>query len=102
MLSSDPASDVILSLIQLLTRTVLFSSCNHFDMIKYQSKEGTLQTIFKIGKPVTAVPKKLSPDFSYLIYLSFTPPNIQFVQRQIDAIHGDTVDKIRRHTNIVI
>ena len=62
--------------------------------MKLKSKEGTLQTIFKIVKIVTALTTNWSPVFLYLIYLSFTNTNVEFVWRQIGTIGGDTVQPV--------
>ena len=43
-----------------------------------------------MGKLATVRPKNWSPKFSYLIYLSFTPPSVQFALKHIDYIGGAT------------
>ena len=51
----------------------------------------------KLVEPATVLPTNLSPYFLYLIYLYFTPLDVQFVRRKIDPIGGDTVQPVDKN-----
>ena len=61
-------------------------------------RRGHCKIFFRIGKPLTDLPKKWYLILSYLIYLSFTTPNVHFSRRQINYIGGYTVQPL--NTNV--
>ena len=99
MLSFDLASFGIISLIQLYNSYFPPLSSNHFDMTNNKVRRLNCELFFKIGKPVVALPRNGSPSFSYLIYLSLIPSNVQFLLRQIDAIDRDTVQPVAKNVS---
>ena len=99
MLSFDLASFGIISLIQLYNSNTPPLSSNHFDMTNNKVRRLNCELFFKIGKPVSALPRNGSPSFSYLIYLSLISSNVHFLLRQIDAIDRDTVQPVAKNVS---
>ena len=88
---------VLFPLSNCLTRTVFFPLAIILTQWNIKVSRGHCELFFNIGKPVTALSTNLSPALFYLIYLSFTPHNVQFWRIQIDAIGGDTVPHIAKN-----